>query len=212
MANDHPRMRSAVRGYLDSRGFPSRDLALGLPEVSTIRVERRAEVIGYRGMHSSDGRVTFASDTWSEIRRAGARITRGELLAADELQGLRTLLHEELHGCSWRGRRVYGAHGRVLEESLVESLARAGVEDMAGMARGSLPGAYDEYLSPLRDALRRAFGEDADVDALIRGAARPMWQRKHETRDEYLEAFLDAVNPPADRRARLGSAIRAIDP
>lgn len=212
--DDRPAIRAGVRTHLESRGFESYDVSLASRDASRLRVSPyRAAVLGARASHSSrTGEVTFASDVWAMVEAAGRRLESGGVLAPDEVGAVRTLMHEELHGCSSMGAAVYERHGQVLEEALVELNARAATEEFLGLRPGTIAGSYASYISPLRNALWQALGESADVDEIARSAARRMWRSPITSPDAYLDAFVDAVDPPRDRRSRLRSAIHAIEP
>lgn len=215
-SDDRPAIRATARAHLESRGLTSRDVASPRRNESALRVREDWDselrpTTDSRGSHSSTtGEISLARDVWAHLGSAGRRLEAGGVLTSPELQALRTLMHEETHGCSSLGLGVYRRHGRVLEETLVELHARAAVESFTGAAPGSVGGSYEWFIAPFRDAMRNAFGEDVDVDEFARRAALKIWRHPITSPDQYLGDFLDAVDPPVGRRGVLRSAIHAI--
>ncbi len=206
------RIRSATRSWIASvYGDEVRSWDVAEQRRSrTLRVAR----IDARAFHSWTGEIVIERSVM-EAARAGMTAlstrSRGELLPA-EVQGFRTIIHEEMHGHSSLRRGAYRYAGKVLEEVGVELHARELVERILELPAGSLGGSYQPWVANVRAVVRDAFPEEADVDGRIRRAARRAWREPIDTHEDYVERFVEGLGPAPERRAALHGAIRSLRP
>jgi hypothetical protein len=96
--------------------------------------------LGSRGIHHWTGAIAVSPAVHSAARRGFAMMAAGRELAAEELNGIRTLIHEQLHGCS---PITFGAairHGMIWEEITTEVLARRFIVEVAGVSGEAVAG------------------------------------------------------------------------
>jgi hypothetical protein len=148
-----------------------------------------------------------------------ARFGGGRGVAADpisDLNDLRTLLHEEMHGFSRLGRQTYIGIGRVLEEVGTELNARSIVQNLTPeiaanpvlRARFSsqVPigaGSYQREIDAICDVVSKHAGvsREAAGELVRRAHVKGLCQGGPATEGpvDHMQAFVRALDVPADR-------------
>lgn len=186
---DGAEVRYQVRGALHEAGVLPRD---GLrPEGGRLLDIHLPP--GTRGQHHWDGRIDVQ-------RGLLAQAARGDV------QALRTIVHEELHGATpYVYISFYRNAGAALEEATVEMAARRIVGRMTGgspLATGSYQPTIDRVARILHDEL----GAGVDAEDLIGSAGirmRAPGAAIITSEDEMVTAFVDAIGATGDVRRRL---------
>jgi SPP1 gp7 family putative phage head morphogenesis protein len=214
--------RSLVREQI-ARAMPlasSKDLAKGgAQKLSTQRLP-----MGVNAYHSTDtGEVVVSTDTYRKAKAAARFLAEGaygedfrdldpipgKVGPIEALNGLRTVVHEEVHGHSRVGVYSYRGVGRVLEEVGTESTARHVVRNLSPEIAANPYlrdpkhfGSYHDEIEGVRITLMRHTGLDEDgADELIRKAHRekvcapgPAFANPGEA----LDTFLEGLDQPAE--------------
>ena len=199
---DQQRLRANSRAYLRSLGLESRDAAGMLNDESRPRVDgdrhgsdkleiRPPTSMRAYGLHYWHGAIEINRDRTDRALRAARAASAGASVSASDASGLRTYLHEEIHGCSPAAGSSYKALGRGLEEACVEILAR----DATRQATGVEPdGSYRDYVDHLTSIVGRHTGA-TDARARTTEAARRLFQSAAtiDTPDAYAREFVRAT-------------------
>lgn len=98
-----------------------------------------------RASHSFTGVVEVLRTVTEEARSGFAALAAGRQPKAVEWNAIKTLIHEELHGCSPLVASACTRHGVVWEEITTEVLARAAVRDLSGLGEAALPEAHFNF-------------------------------------------------------------------
>jgi SPP1 gp7 family putative phage head morphogenesis protein len=180
--------------------------------------------MGVNAYHSTEtGEVAVSGDTFRKAKAAAKYLADGvygegfrdidpipgKVGPIEALNGLRTVVHEEVHGHSRVGLHSYRGVGRVLEEVGTESTARHVVRNLtpeiAANPHLRSPnhfGSYHDEIDQVRITLMRHVGVDEDgADELIRKAHRDKVCASglpFATPDQHLDAFLEGLDQPAE--------------
>jgi|GEM_PF-6352428 len=228
-------VRRASRAFLARYGAAHADLP-GSEIVSVLPARRMPRAYG--SYTPSNGVVRLRKGVVQGAARAARRLAKRTYdptaaltpRQAEDLNNLRTVLHEEFHGASARAPKgvwVSTAHGRLAEEMATEVAARRAVRDLAGYELdgplerpGSLPrfdskrgrwvyatsqkGGYAREVRDFVSAVHEATGWDpAQVLDRVESAAlavKRVGAKMTASPDEHLDALLDAI--PGLRGAR----------
>lgn len=129
-------IRDGVRGLLNRwAGLTTRDtMRHWLPSRAGLGfwIDNTLKAAKTRAMHFFTGQVHIDADVCAAAARAFRAIKRGAAVTAEEWSAVRTLLHEETHGCSLALGAAFERHGVVWEEILTDVLARRATRELAG--------------------------------------------------------------------------------
>ena len=231
IAGSSGRVRDIVREHLDEAlvGATSKDVALARKGAATFTAG--AMPGGANAYHDWSGEVVVAPRVKEGAQRAVARLAAGEYDAKfakldpyapgfssyqrgrfarffDDIDNLRTVVHEEVHGFSRTTPYSYGGVGRILEEVGTELTARDVVfglnENLAAneYLRLSL-GSYVREIDAVTGVLQKHTGlDEAKAHALIRKAHREQVcapKPEFKSTREHLDAFMRGLDLPADK-------------
>lgn len=131
---EQKQVRETVRQLLQSYGIASRDdrrldmpgrLPEPGPEPHKYAVLPDSRLPGADATHSWQGQVNMRETTHASLIRALGFMSRGGSFTLADVDAVRVLIHEELHGASKATSRAYADQaGRGLEEAGTEILAR----------------------------------------------------------------------------------------
>lgn len=140
--------RTALRTMLNRwSGVVTRDV----PGVGSSRgglgfwIDNGLGALRARASHSFHGVVQVLRSVRDEAQRGFAAITAGRQPAAVEWNAIKTLVHEELHGCSPLLEAACVRHAVVWEEITTEITARAVIRDLSGLGEAALPEAHFNF-------------------------------------------------------------------
>jgi hypothetical protein len=95
-----------------------------------------------RASHGFNGVVDMLRSVAEDARKGFAALAARRAPTALEWNAIKTLIHEELHGCSPLLASACSRHALVWEEITTEVLARAMVRDLSGLGEAALPEAH----------------------------------------------------------------------
>ncbi len=210
-----------------SRSFLSQSFDIE-PRVSERQDTLRAVQLprGIAGVHHWDGKIDIAPDAARAAGRAFKQLRTSTELGARELEGLNTVMHEEMHGYGPLARPAYREAGKLIEETTTEILARKAVRRLAGIrklpdnpshvaglpTRGprgwiSAPRAYDVWIAGLARDIENVTGwDEGKVLGALEQAAVTFKRNRTDisTPAGIARAWVDGVaRLTADQRAEL---------
>jgi hypothetical protein len=202
--------RSALRDLIESDGLISKDVHRKLSGAG--KIEKLPGRVG--ASHDWNGAIGADDVTLARAQRASKALAKGEPLSNDDVAGLQSLIHEELHGTSVITKEAYtgkirtaSSLGMALEESTTELLAREYTERLAGLAVGDV---YRDEIRGLVAQVRKATG-DSEVDAIkrVNSTTKALRARtvKAETADRHLELWLENFDGPGKALDTLRSGL-----
>lgn len=116
------KMRSAIRSILERQGLPSVDVAEGRSGARSLTTKPEGGSV--RAMHYWDGAIEVRQDVYRHAVEGMRAAAQGLALAREQIEGIRTFVHEEIHGTSRIKPVAYQRHGVGIEEALTELTAR----------------------------------------------------------------------------------------
>ncbi len=184
-------IREQTRALLARDGLVSKDVARKLARSSAL------DQVPSRGVsyHDWNGQVALDQISLNRAHRASRKLARGETLAADELDGLQTLIHEEIHGTSLIVKEAFTPGlGVALEEASTELVAR----NITGKLTGQFAtGVYENEIRGLTAAVRSVTKLDAaGAQTKIVEASTKLRAKKLgvvSTADEHADEFVAAL-------------------
>jgi hypothetical protein len=160
------RQRTAVRAMLEGEGITSVDVAASRPDAGKMHIFPGRGSL--RGTHDWRGKIKIQRQVFDEAIAGMRALDAGHTLTNPQINGLRTLTHEELHGASRIQPGGYRAHGVGIEEALTELSARRLLASRLGLLPDTLP--HDHPLSgPFVDPITGEFrhGRPGSYDHFI---------------------------------------------
>lgn len=205
-ADAQVRARTALRRLVHSElGLDSTDelaRAYGRPPILSVGHDVPDGAAGVHGWH---GDVRVTETTFADARRELA--VDPEVRRRYPANGLRVLVHEELHGTSSIARAAYRGYGAAIEEATVELVARRLTRRAIGDTHyrhvAGSPGAYNGTISAIVRDVRATHPELADATdevlaERIEQAAIRTWRRGQEAIRERGVTSLDSNESYAD--------------
>lgn len=164
--------------------------------------------IGFNGTHAWDGKIEINRPVQARGVSAAKRLAAGEKPTVYEMGGLRTMVHEAVHGHSPITHQVYVRSGRWIEEATTELAARKVIREKFGFTMaeidsiGSYQKVIDRVLDSVEEAITRATGARparSVVREIVDGASIKMRQapKKIENVLEFLEHTAGSMEFPA---------------
>lgn len=215
-------MRDKTRELIAEHGFDSVDTAEARAAAKSIKRLRDPNA---RGTHSWTGQVQLQAHVIDDAAQCLNALKSGLAPAHRQADGLRTVVHEELHGASRIAPTAYRGGGVVLEEALTEFAARRVVNTVIGEKRfGPLSfGSYETYRREVFGAVQRAYrraGFDPPEDMIfnrIHHATRtirgPRSTETLHTPEAHAQAFSRALaGLPKEAQDRLVSDLLDLRP
>lgn len=224
-SGDHEKARSFIREHIAHLfpGSASKDVAWRRTAAGQITIRDIPSA-----HHHWDGRIELSLKSGADLKKSADLLASGRLdeaLAAskpgveDAAEGLRTFVHEELHGFSRIARSAYRDSGAAIEEIGTELSARyaiAQLSDDAGKALASLKGtSYESEIAEAVGILRRNIPDLSDVGArhmLIRAHSKTMLAPGGEVfAKTHLEDFTNALDGTADQKAEILKGLQGLE-
>ena len=214
-------------------GTVSKDIAWGQPRAGVVEVKTKESA---NGTHGWDGAIDISERVHGNVVKASRHLAAGtyddpgtyDVAPMDRvakfggldplppLDGLRTLIHEEIHGTTRLIGKNYRGANAVLEEAGVELNARITLRaisqryaDYVGPIRTSMWGAYDEYIDDITDILQEAapslsdsktrimhFADAFQAGVMTKGDA-------FQSQDDYIDAIVDNLPATPAERAKV---------
>lgn len=129
-------VRGSLRSFISNQvgGAESRDVSEARKNRDKYQVAPKARMGNAAGMHSWSGEMIMRKDYHDNLKQAFGKLSASNraMLQNWDLQAVRTLVHEELHGFSPMPSANYRGVGIFIEECQTEILARKVVRDMVG--------------------------------------------------------------------------------
>jgi len=128
----------------------------------------------------------------------------------DNSQGMRTIVHEAVHGHGNMGTKAYRGHGKIVEEVVTEVSARDIMHRYYGVARSMQRngGSYGTWIDTLTDGIAASHDVSRD-DAfeILTRVSRDMKKStdRHDGADAFTDAFI--VLFPKDKRKAMRDAL-----
>lgn len=211
-------VRDSAQRLVRTHGLQSRDNWRGLRGSRKVSVRSRYALLrqGANAIHEWDGTVVHHTDTLERAANAldlaAAEGTTPLKVTQGQARALKTIVHEEVHGCGPDMHRAYRGAGAMLEEAATEILARRIVRRTLGGSlgkvsepllelppqaywewTGSMPtGAthpYDVPISRLLHVTRKHSLPDSVVEEAARELKGTMADADIPTADAYIEHF-----------------------
>lgn len=232
---DWGKARDLVREHIEFArpGTVSKDVSQGLSAARSVTVGGTGESGGLH--YWGDGKIAISDRTYGEVTAAARHLAAGtyhdpetyKLRGLERkmhyrgkdplapLSGLRTLLHEEIHGTSRIGMNYRGA-AAVIEEAGVELNARIAMRsigqqyaDYVGPVTSNAIAAYDDFINDIVDILRESapslgpekthlmhFADAFQAGAMTEGAP-------FSSQEEYIGAITNKLPVPDSERAKV---------
>lgn len=239
--------REALRGVLRSYGIETRDdrrasMLTFAPTVQPLddehtmnRLERATpERLGYaNAQHDWTGRVTYSEKVGKHAAQAFSLLQtdpnvfankrRFSMADEDDVDAVRTIVHEELHGTSAATSASYEGVGVGIEEAATEILARHVTRDLLKLSGApdenilGLPAlrdgkykvahaqSYDKFVEEVFNSVAEVTGHERlherVVGALVK--TRRWHNQAWQTGRQQIEAIVDAMDLPLEKRNEL---------
>jgi hypothetical protein len=219
---DEATAREIVREHL-RHVFPnaeSKDVALQRAGAGRLRSFDLA-AIGCEhaeAVHMWDGAILFDAQVHARLEHASRQLAAGaaRTLTPLELDSIRVLVHEELHGYSRMASTAYVRAGKVVEEIGTELSARYAVSKLPGFERqyGALQsGAYEPEIRKLVEILQQEIGSLTDLEArlmIVRAHGRNIAAGALNATDmDHVETFVKGLDATPAQRDRI--FVRVLD-
>jgi len=158
--------RQELNGLLAEYGLVSKDAIRGLDDaIAMLEVLETEHMVGVLGTHSWQGAIRMRSSSIDDaidlldgkIKPAKAG-TMQAIKNQDRVHGMKTLVHEGVHGHSPLLSEAYYGMGVPLEEGAVELTAQRIMKDKFGLLWQEVRASdYKEYVEALADTVEGAF-------------------------------------------------------
>lgn len=225
-SGDGTAVRDRIREILGSADIPSRDAGRGYAlkfgvaanvARSLNHVPSSADIGGAMAVHRWDGSVTVAKSELEKVARIAAMDPAAlkALPVAEknaQLDGLSTLVHEDLHGASRIVSTAYRGVGVGIEEAGTEILARKITREhfedpdvlklpersnWSGSYFGGY-GSYQPYIQNLLEAVDVAYGDGKDVgnrveEAFLKTRKWKSGEQEITSGESHIDEFVDAL-------------------
>jgi hypothetical protein len=237
-------LRNEVRKLTEKHyKIASADTKRGVGGANVLTVDPSARSKGYVGAHDWDGAITMDTGAVDRARAASKELMLSEhaavpqRIAEHEGNGVRTLLHETIHGASAIRANAYSGFGIGIEEATTEIAARKVARELFGFTQNvgvdtafGLPqvssvkegavffrsmgfGAYDEFITPLFKSVAQYIPKE-ELATRIEEAA--LWTKQavaklppyaHWSKDRHVGEFVRGLRLPEEDAKKLAKEL-----